>query len=764
MKERKLCMICLLLFLIGFFMVHLGGEHFLQECRPSPVEKSVGPGDPILLRGQVYRKEITSDYQILYLNQNSVIYKEQSLQESKIIIYDKDKVNIHIGNKITVEGKAAFFESAGNPGNFDRKLYYRRQNIHVSLWSDKIKVSDTTVWRVRDTLSNIRMQWKELLIRMTGEEHGGILGAMILGDKAGMDPEIKELYQRNGIGHILAISGLHLSFIGVGVYTAFRRATGSYIVGGLLGMTFLCLYILMIGPTVSAVRAVVMFLMRVGADMSGRVYDISTSLSAAAIMVILWRPLSYYDGGFQLSFGAVFGIAILYPIINGDKAKTEGRASKNRREGKTRICTLLKDGMMAGISIQLVTFPIILYHFFEFSVYSIFLNVLVVPLMSVILFVGIAGSVIALFWQAPGSACMAVCGWILEGYEAICKLTIKLPGANAVTGQPALWQIGIYYSCIAFAVACLYRQRKQHNRIGRHGKVAVALALTIGIAAVGSGNLSRLGDVEVVMLDVGQGDSIFMKGPGKSTYLVDGGSSDVRQVGKYRIVPYLKWKGIRELDYVFVSHGDADHMNGIEELLGQANNGAGDITIKHLILPTRHVWDESLTQIALLAKECGTKVLIMEAGQNVREGNLMIRCIQPSDSYAGDIGNESSMVLDVQYKDMRMLLTGDVEERAEEDLQRAIAEQGDGGYQVLKVAHHGSKNSTHESFLAAANPKIALISAGKDNRYGHPHKETVANLEDKQCQIYGTAQCGAVTIHTDGRKMGISVFRKESPH
>ena len=148
-----------------------------------------------------------------------------------------------------------------------------------------------------------------------GEKNGGILAAMLLGEKSEMDSEVKELYQNNGISHILAISGLHVSFIGLGVYRLIRKTGLSYLPAGILAMGILTLYVLMIGASVSAVRAYVMLALRIGADITGRVYDMLTAAMLGAAITVLYQPLYLTDGGFYMSYGAIIGIAILLPAL-----------------------------------------------------------------------------------------------------------------------------------------------------------------------------------------------------------------------------------------------------------------------------------------------------------------------------------------------------------------------------------------------------------------------------------------------------------------
>lgn len=226
--------------------------------------------------------------------------------------------------------------------------------------------------------------------------------------------------------------------------------------------------------------------------------------------------------------------------------------------------------------------------------------------------------------------------------------------------------------------------------------------------------------------------------------LVDGGSSDVKQVGKYRIEPFLEARGAGCLDYVFISHGDADHRNGVEQLLERQEQG---VKVNCLVLPEKNVWDEGLEELAGKAVEQGTKVVILKQGDKIEAEGLVVTCLLPERDYAGEKGNEASMVLDIRYGYFDMLLTGDLGAEGE----RRLAQNHEKDYDVLKVAHHGSDFSSDEEFLSAVKPEVALISAGKENRYGHPGKETIARLKNAGCRIYCTKETGAVILKTDGK-------------
>ena len=721
MRNRPLCSICLIVFLLLCIGMLMGGDSFFRNLAPPELEKQ--EGKQIQFTGRVYQIEIRESYQILYLIHSN--------EQSRFIVYDDTKQSIQIGNKIKVSGELSLFEEARNPGDFDQKLYYEKQKICASLWAEDCAVIKSERKLLRQKLYELRRQWKELLLKTMGKKEGAVLGAILLGEKSEMDREIKELYQVNGIAHVLAVSGLHLSLIGAGMYQLFRRMTGSYIVGGIAGIIFLGGYILMIGTTVSALRSLIMFLFRIGADVFGRKYDSPTALAIAAVIVFFWRPLSIYDGGFWLSFGAVLAIIVILPIVNN----------------------LPFQGIWVSLSVNIMVTPILMYIFYEFPLYGILLNLVVVPMIPILIIMGFFGSLFAVFWRDGGAAVLFCCRVILRIFESGSKAVLEFPCARIITGQPELWKIIGYY-ILLFGIVITVRVFKNIDR-RKKALLVVLMAGTAFCVLFFKGKAKE--ELTVTALDVGQGDGIVVRGPKGNAYLIDGGSSDVGKVGEYRMEPYLLSQGIGSLDYVFVTHGDQDHINGIAEMIGRQKNG---VEIKNLVFPVQSVWDDALWELAEAGGKAGIPVLIMQAGDCLEEGKMTLTCIQPDKEEISETGNCASLVLALRYGDFDMLFTGDVEGEGEECLITHLQEEEpDRKWEILKAAHHGSKHSTTEEFLKAAPPKYAFISAGRNNTYGHPHKDTLNRLEDVGTIVYSTQEEGALTVSVSEEGFWISGFK-----
>lgn len=459
MRKRPLCLVMLLL-LVGKLLM-AGGFWRLPES--PPIEETIKEGDIVFLQGTVFRKEEGTTYQSFYLKNVHIYYNlqemsmttpvrhdndEQIIKESKILVYidktDQETEKILIGNQMVVKGEISFWDTATNPGNFDQKFYYQKQGIAACVWSEKVEITNTGHCIVKEWLFQVRKKWKELLNEHMGENYGGSMCAILLGEKTQLDAETKVLYQKSGIGHILAISGLHMSFIGVGFYKLLRKTGAGFACSGLVGVVFLTLYTIMIGSGVSSIRAWIMFCIRIGADISGRVYDLPTSLSVAAAGIVIWQPLYLYDAGFLLSFGAILGIAAVEPIL--------------------RFYKIVPKFLSGGVAIQIVTLPVVLYFYFEIPLYSQILNLMIIPLMSVVLGAGIVGSLLCLAWPAAGGLILKCCMWILWLYEKLCEISMTFPAARIVTGQPVMGQIIGYYSIVLVIMWILWQIKERKER------------------------------------------------------------------------------------------------------------------------------------------------------------------------------------------------------------------------------------------------------------------------------------------------------------
>lgn len=260
--------------------------------------------------------------------------------------------------------------------------------------------------------------------------------------------------------------------------------------------------------------------------------------------------------------------------------------------------------------------------------------------------------------------------------------------------------------------------------------------------------------LKISFLDVGQGDGIVVEMPHGKTVTVDGGSSDVSAVGEYRILPFLKSERIQRIACAILTHMDKDHIGGIQELLEMEQQNGNGILIENLAVPAVLKEQDKWEEVKKTALEKGTGILYLKAGDRFEISGVQFLCMHPSEDFKDRSDNAASLVIKVVYGEFAALLTGDLEGRGEETFMKAYEEELR-EMDLLKVAHHGSKNSSMEAFLNICRPEISIISCGEGNRYGHPHKELLERLERAGSRIFITRDSGAVTVVTDGKQMRV---------
>lgn len=745
MGRRPLGAGCLAVTVFLFMLLHAKPVHYTDY---SSFQKR-----NVTVTGRVYRKELreqkTGEGLVLYLKLfpsdkgKAAQGADTGPPGKRVICYLKaGEREPEMGSVVQLEGKLACFERASNPGQFDAYSYYRISGISYRLNQAKVLAKTTKYNRFLESAYRLRRLFSGVLEKNLPPREASVMQTMLLGEKEGLDRELKALYQRNGIAHILAISGLHISMLGMGLYKLLRKRGVSMNAAAAVSMVLMVFYGVMTGFSVSAVRAVLMFCLRMAAIFVKRTYDMLTALGLAAVFILLSQPLYLYHSGFVFSFGCALGIGLVLPAL------AEGEYAKK---------PVVKE-ITGGLGVAVITLPIYLWFYYQFPIYSVALNLLVIPLMSLLMGAGLLVLVLGILWPLGTVPFQFMIKSILMLYEGACSFCDHLPGRLLTPGKPAIWQIVVYL--IALALLVLYKRKL---RMGVKWGI-VAMAVVILTLPLRSG-------LKITFLDVGQGDCIYIENGGKSCYLVDGGSSSVSSVGTYRIIPFLKAQGVSCLNAVFVTHPDEDHYNGIIELLKEGV--LHGIEIKHLVLPdiAREGRDDGYKELEQAADASGTKVSYISRGQKISDGRLMLTCLHPSSGYQAGEANAYSIVLSVTYGNFAAILTGDVEGEGEEEMMRFLEKEKNADeltdkittdkVTVLKAAHHGSRNSSPEAFLDSTCPIYTVISCGENNSYGHPHAELMERLEEYGTKILITYETGAVTFTTDGRKVKLKKFLNE---
>ncbi|MCR4895436.1 MAG: ComEC/Rec2 family competence protein [Lachnospiraceae bacterium] len=817
------------------------------------------------------------------------------------------------GSRLILAGTFRPYAHAGNPGEFDAADYYGDLDYIGTLRDPEvleIREGEGTAlkWRIRNALSRFREKCLRRIRRVYPAREASVMADLLLGEREGLDRDIKGLFQANGIAHILSISGLHISIIGLTIFRLLRKTCLPVPVCCVIPMGILGAYVLLTGGSISAVRAAGTVILLLLARALGRTPDPPTALGLLAFLLLLRSPAALRSASFLLSFGALLGILLIAPTL---QALWEGLFPKKEKirflredtghplwEGIRKLAEPLPGALLLtlriSLGLQLATLPVTLWFYYEVPRYAMLLNLLVLPFMTLLLVAGFLSLV-------PGLGIVGTVSYqILRLMEYLCGLFDRLPGRSWNPGRPRVWMMVTYvvvWLLIAgicseagqrFTAALCGRLRfalrfhcgrshpraiqqdrtfrpfadlkeirkaakkggkkeiknggkeetgkeikkggkeesrkeikkggKEENRkeikkesrkeikngirkeasaegekTVRGSKFVHTLAALLGLLSVAAFALPRTVPGSVTFLSVGQGDAIFLVTEGREVYLVDGGSTSRERVGEYVIKPFLKYMGCSRIDGIFLSHPDADHVSGLEELV--AGRDVWGLRIGGIYVTPQALAEDAELMDALqksASEESFRRripVRTIAAGDTWQSGETAVSCLHPAADFRAEDPNESSMCLLVTLREAGplLLLTGDIQGAGEECLMEALRElpvfsvsadatcpdvtasrasardaaapgtSGSGEISapgdahpplILKVAHHGSRYSTPAEFLTLTRPALSVISAPERSIYGHPHAELLERLTDAGTVTLRTDRCGAITVLT----------------
>ena len=778
--RRPMCVICLLFISFMYAVLLLCGGVDLKEYERD--NKSVE------ITGKVTDKMFKNNAYCLHIK-----CKGKNKNSNKYIIYLKNQnaFDFKIGQTVKLKGRYQNFSRPENDGQFDSRKYYRIRGYEASIKGATVTHSGKRYAYIKEWLFSVKENTKRVYFAYMDESEAGTLSAMVLGDKTGLDADVKDLYQAAGISHVLSLSGLHIAAVGMCLFTILRYTGLGLFGASMISSAVMTMYGLMTGFSTSTIRALIMFILAVIAKAIGRTYDLMSGMCLASILIIVENPYYVYDSGFLLSVLSVSGISLIYPILLDitDFFKTE----------KSAIYEKTRQSICISLSTNLATLPVVFNTFFKISRYSIFINIIVVPLMSIILGIGIivliiANTVIKLKpFRVITRGLLFAAQKIIMLYSFLCGNVSRLAGNYWIVGKGESWQNVVYIILMSGVVlgywSYVNRVRsddKNKDELRKRMKIRETALIVISVFVLA---FRIKPELSVNALSVGQGACNVIYGRDIPTIMVDGGSSDVKDVYKYRIRPFLLSNGISEIDYLFVTHPDMDHISGVKELL---SDELKEVNVKHqfvsvedgleIIMGSKEKTGDGHSLSPRNDEKTGFEkadfVHIISKGDRIENGSITIECLSPENkgvsvpeseggnsvlgrgegtsvqgSGADKISeslNDMSLVLKVMYENDKnhftMLYTGDISSSVEQSLinDPQIKDKLK-NIDYLSVPHHGSKYSSSEQFINTVNPKVSVISSGKNNSYGHPHKETLERLESVATSIYRTDELGQIT-------------------
>lgn len=616
---------------------------------------------------------------------------------------------------------------ATNPGQFSQEDYYKSKGwtrgvIQVSGSNVKVTGQQITLPKVRGLL---KTGLSNSISKNFDIKSIPWVKALILGDRSELDKTTKDNMINTGVYHVLALSGLHIGLIAIFM----SRALSVFPMGenrkSLIIIGCVLLYILIIGFRPSLIRAGIAILMIYSAALFSKRYSPLVGLSIAGAIIIGFSPYSLYDGGFWLSLSSVMGIIIFYKPIR--------RFMQNYIKNE-----YILDLFSISLAAQFATMPLTLYYFNTLPIISPLSNLLIIPLVFIIMILLWFYVIVGVLFQPLGFLVASITVPLLHFLDHIIRFLSGFK-TDITMPTPPLVAVIIFYSAVI--ICPLLKKYSKRNLI----LVALSLSFVIYLPVFFPSN-----NLEVVFLDVGQGDAMHISTPGGRHILIDGGE---RVAGDRVVIPYLKDRGVKKIDIVFLSHSHSDHMDGLIPVIETLPVGLA-------IIPRIPFTDSAYNGFLHLLNNRNIPVVRAYRGHIIEvERDIYIEVIHPGEKAIigtnSDLNN-NSIVFYLYYKDITMLFTGDIEKEGEHFIRNLLID-----CDILKVAHHGSVNSTTTAFLNRTNPQVAVISTGK-NRYGHPHDEILRRLKNRSIQTFRTDISGAITIKTDGSKIFINEYNKKN--
>lgn len=682
-------------------------------------------------------KEYKNCYKIKVLKlQNS----SRNVKNTYLNLFVDKKINLEYGNVVKCKGAFEKGSETRNYGGFDYNRYLKTQKIYGIFNSKKIEVmsKDIDIFSISNNISNMIEEKIDLLLN---ETEASLCKGLILGKTEEIEESIKENFRVVNISHILAISGLHVTYIVMLISTFSQRIMGKKY-GTVFVIIVLLFYMFLVGFTPSIVRACMMGILVKIAFLVQRKNNFWNSFSLSLLLILINNPYSILNIGLQLSYLATIGIVSFSRKIR--KKIDNFKFLKNnliiRKNNKIQILVnKVKDNLSVMFSAQILILPIMIYNFNILGTYFIISNLLVSSIIGITIFLSIV-LVTSSFIFFPISKIFSYILTILLQLLIIISNISKLPFSKIYIPTPSILSIIIYFVIIYVVnfldnvytkksdsyyrirnLIAIFKYRIRKNRL-RVKKLIIATFILIIIINILPKNL------EVYFIDVGQGDSTFIVTPDNKTILIDGGGSLNKNfdVGKKTLVPYILDRGYIKIDYIFISHFDLDHVGGILSVLEELKVGK-------VIIGKQFENSENYENLIKIARKKQVEIIQVDEQKEIVIDNVKFNIIWPDKEniIKENSLNNNSLVMKMVYRNFSMLFTGDIEEIAERKIIDTYKADSDiFKSDVLKIAHHGSKTSSINEFLNLVKPQIALIGVGENNKFGHPSEGVINSLNN----------------------------------
>ncbi len=626
------------------------------------------------------------------------------------------------GQCINFTGNIEIPQERRNPGGFNYRNYLAQKKVYATAFvpAKNIKIlGKKSVNPIYKSSLNVRNGIIESVNKKLSAQNAALLNGMLVGHKEDLSDEIKDIFSKTGLIHILSVSGLHVGFVVLPIVFISKKLRINRKLSNMITILILIFYCFIAGFTTSVIRAVTMVIVVLSAKIINRESDTITGIFFAGLLMLLYNPFFIYNVGFQLSFGATISIVMFNKKVKGIFKITGLPAS-------------ITDVLAVSTAAQAGALPISVYYFNSLSIVSLFANVIILPLVQVAVLAGIAMIALAKICAFLSNIIGLIVDNLLSLIIILTDFISRLPYASIRVVTPSLLLIIFYY----FLLIYFFNFKTVSEFIKPSGLAALVFYSIVLFQLLNPPVL------EVVFLDVGEGDSVFIRTASRKNILIDGGGA-----GAEKLLPdFLLDYGVYSLDIVVATHSHADHITGLKPVLDEFN-------VRKLFLPVSEEIDNFKSLLSSVDSKKSTIYYAFNGVQIRLDEKTVLNVLSPdkNTNYKHSSLNNGSIVIKLEHVETSILFTADIEKETERLLsQNGLNLESD----VLKIPHHGADTSSTEFFLSAVNPKVGIISVGKNN-YGHPSENSIERICKQGISCMRTDYDGAIVIKSNGKNIRI---------
>lgn len=678
-------------------------------------------------QGIVVDVQKQSDYFDNYIIEIQSINGDYKYKNIKVFLMVKNKDGsdtLEYGDLIDGYGCFEKPEVRRNYKGFDYSQYLKTKNVYMICKSDYMAINirkRNCIFVGKMWITNLRNKLNSNLQKILDKDCASVACSILLGDSSSIDDAQRQCFSDASLLHILAISGMHVSY--VVMFWTFSLKKCDTRKRKIFLIIFLIFFMNLTGCSPSVERAVLMSCIAISSKLFYRKSDTINNIALSCLIILISNLYNILNLGFQLSFLGTLGIVLFNDKILG---YVDGFI-KNKFLKK--VCLIV----VMGISANIMIVPILINTYNTISFTFIVSTILVTPILFIMIIVGYLTLLVSLVSLKFASIIAVPFSIVINIFNYIAKFSSNILFLKFVISTPSLIEFILYY----LIVFCIFFKKRFIIKI-------VIICTILCVVSTVCNNKAK--GITVYFIDVGQGDSCLIKTESNKTVLIDGGGSETGNydIGKNVLVPYLLDRKITKIDYIFVSHFDSDHVQGLFSVME-------NLKVKNAVISKQGEVSDNYKYFLKLVNEKKINVIMVKAGDRIQiDKSAYFDILWPqTELINANVLNNNSIVCKLHYKNVSILFTGDIEKISEEKISSFYKNSLKST--VLKVAHHGSKSSSIQEFIDCVQPQIALIGVGEGNKFGHPNSDVIERLKSAGCVIYRTDRCGEIQLDISNR-------------